>query len=132
MKSLARPSFFRLFELLLSRGNPGLKKSAWMYEGMAFERERHSFAGPKYDVVLEIYTLTATGRRRWSLMVVKEHWWVGSQRTALRDAHWAKPLSGQRADIMAWLREKERQFDSEIASAERGVRADLVEESEEM
>lgn len=37
------------------------------------------------------------------------------QRTAFRSAHWAKPLSGQRADIMAWLREKERQFDSEVA-----------------
>lgn len=78
MKSLARPSFFRLFDLLISQGNPTLKNSAWTYDGIAFERERHSFAGPKYDVVLEVYTLTATGRRRWALMVVREHWWIGS------------------------------------------------------
>ena len=42
MKSLARPSFFRLFDLLVSHANPGLKSPRWTFDGVEFERERHS------------------------------------------------------------------------------------------
>src|SRR5579885_681387 len=47
MKSLARPSFFRMFDLLLNTTNSGLKRSRWTYEGVEFEYERHSFHRPK-------------------------------------------------------------------------------------
>jgi hypothetical protein len=129
MKSLARPSFFRLFELLVSRGNPGAKKSEWSYDGVAFERERHSFTGPRYGFAVEVHTLTASGRQRWALMVTKEHWWLGNESTVLRSVRWAKPLRGQRADIMTWLREKERQFDNELGDLSHLDEID--EESEE-
>jgi hypothetical protein len=87
MKSLARPSFFRLF--------------------VDFERERHSVMGPRHGFVIEITTLTRPGRRGWSLMVIKEYWWAGEESKALKNLRWARPTSGQRGDILSWLRAQE-------------------------
>ena len=60
MKSLAHPSFFRTFDLLLSTSNRGLKLSRWSHDGVAFERERHSFSGPNHGLTIEIVTLIAS------------------------------------------------------------------------
>ena len=119
MKSLARPSFFRLFDLLLGETNPGLKRSRWTFEGVEFERERHSFMGPKHGVALEIFTLTHGGRRGWTLMVTKEYWWVGEESKALKNLRWARPTSGQRSDIIAWFRERETALDRQSSSNQR-------------
>jgi hypothetical protein len=45
MKSLASPSFFRFFDLLVGHTNPGLKLPRWTFDGVELERERHSFMG---------------------------------------------------------------------------------------
>jgi hypothetical protein len=111
MKSFARPSFFRVFDLLLGVGNPGLQQLRWTYDGVEFERERHSFTGPKHGLTIEIVTLTRGGRRGWSLMVTKEYWWAGAESRAFKNQRWARPLSGLRGDILAWLRAKEAMLD---------------------
>ena len=111
MKSLASPSFFRLFDLLVSHTNPGLKVSHWTFDGVEFERERHSFMGPKHGVAIEIFTLMRSGRRGWTLMVSKENWWVGQEGRALKNLRWARATSGQRRDMMAWLRAQELALD---------------------
>ena len=85
MKSFAHPSFFRLFDLLLSLTNPGLKRSHWTHDGVDFERERHSVMGPKHGLAIEIFTLRHAGRRGWSLMVTKEYWWAGEESKALKN-----------------------------------------------
>jgi hypothetical protein len=97
MKSFAHPSFFRLFDVLASLTNPGLKRSHWMHDGVEFERERHSVMGPKHGLAIEIFTLARPGRRAWSLMVIKEYWWAGEESKALKNLRWARPTSGQRA-----------------------------------
>jgi hypothetical protein len=107
MKSFARPSFFRLFDLLVCTTNPGLKRSSWTFDSVEFEREKHSFMGPRHGVAIEIFTLTHRGRRPWTLMVTKEYWWVGQESRALKNLRWARPTSGQRSDILAWLRTQE-------------------------
>jgi hypothetical protein len=112
MKSLASPSFFRLFDLLASHTNPGLKLSRWMFDGVEFERERHSFMGPRHGVAIEIFTLIRGGRRGWALMVTKEYWWIGEESRALKNLRWARATSGQRSDIMAWLRAQETALES--------------------
>jgi hypothetical protein len=117
MKSLARPSFFRLFDLLISHTNPGLKLSRWTFDGVEFERERHSFMGPRHGVAIEIFTLTRGGRRGWTLMVTKEYWWVGKESKALKTLRWARPTSGQRADIMSWLRTQEAALERSLSIA---------------
>ena len=104
MKNFAHPSFFRLFDLLLSLTNPGLKRSHWTHDGVQFERERHSVTGPRHGLAIEIFTLTRSGRRGWSLMVIKEYWWAGEESKALKNLRWARPTGGQRGDILSWLR----------------------------
>ena len=104
MKNFAQPSFFRLFDLLVSLTNRGLKRSHWTHDGVEFERERHSVMGPRHGLTIEIFTLTRAGRRGWSLMVVKEYWWAGEESKALKNLRWARPIGGQRADILSWLR----------------------------
>lgn len=111
MKSFARPSFFRVFDLLLSTTNPGLKHNLWTFDGVEFERERHSFSGPKHGLTIEICTLTRPGRRAWSLIVTKEYWWAGSEGHPFKQLRWARPLSGQRSDLLAWLRKQELDFE---------------------
>ena len=113
MKNFAHPSFFRLFDLLLSLSNPGLKRSHWMHDGVQFERERHSVTGPRHGLSIEIFTLTRPGRRSWSLMVIKEYWWVGEESKALRNLRWARPISGQRGDILSWLRAQDAKIGHE-------------------
>jgi len=107
MKSFASPSFFRLFDLLLSTTNPGLKLSRWTFDGVEFERERRSVMGPKHGLAIEIFTLTRAGCRGWTLMVTKEYWWAGEESKALKHQRWARATSGQRGDIFSWLRTQE-------------------------
>src|SRR6266571_1730835 len=89
MKSLQRPSFFRMFDLLLSTTNPGFKLSRWTHDGVEFERERHSFSSPRHGLTIEIVTLTRSGRRAWPLMVTKEYWWAGTESKAFKNPPWA-------------------------------------------
>lgn len=112
MKSFGDPSFFRLFDLLMGLTNKGLKRSHWTYDGVEFERTRHSFTGPKQGLAIEITTLTRPGRRGWSLMVIKEYWWAGEESKALKNLRWARPISGQRSDIISWLRTQDGRIES--------------------
>jgi hypothetical protein len=107
VKNFAQPSFFRVFDLLVSLTNRGLKRSHWTHDGVEFERERHTAMGPRHGLTIEIFTLRRAGRCGWSLMVVKEYWWAGEESKALKNLRWAKPTSGQRADILTWLRAQE-------------------------
>jgi hypothetical protein len=107
VRSLARPSFFRMFDLLVSTSNPGLKRTRWTHDGVEFERERHSFTSSRHGIVIEIFTLTRGGRHGWSLMVTKEYWWAGPDATPFKNLRWARPLSGQRSDLFTWLRAQE-------------------------
>lgn len=120
MKSFGDPSFFRLFDLLMSLTNKGLKRSHWAHDGVEFERSRHSFTGPKQGLAIEITTLTRPGRRGWSLMVVKEYWWAGEESKALKNLRWARPTSGQRSDILSWLRIQETRIGHESVVKDAG------------
>lgn len=122
MKSLAQPSFFRVFDLLLGATNPGLKLPSWTHDGVAWERERHSFSGSSHGQTIEIVTLTRPGRRGWSIMIVKEYWWVGKESKAVKALRWAKPIEGQRSDILNWFRAQEASLDRELV-ASRAARA---------
>jgi hypothetical protein len=115
MKSLARPSFFRMFDLLVSTTNPRSKLTHWTHDGVEFERERHSFSGPKHGLSIEIVTLTRSGRRGWSLMVTKEYWWARVDSKAFKNLRWARPISGRRSDLFAWLRAQEAALERSLA-----------------
>lgn len=116
MRSLARPAFFRVFDLLLGTTNPGLKLSSWKHDGVVWERERHSFTGPKHGQTIEIVTLTRPGTQGWSVMIVKEYWWAGKESRAVKSLRWAKAIDGQRDDIMGWFRTQEAALDRRLIS----------------
>jgi len=115
MKTLAQPSFFRAFDLLLSTTNRGLRQARWSHDGVEFERERHSFSGFRYGLTIEIVTLTRAGRRGWSLVVTKEYWWAGPDSKALKNLRWARPVSGRRNDILDWMRAQDAALDRALA-----------------
>jgi hypothetical protein len=109
MKSFARPSFFRTFELLLSRGNPGLKRSTWTHCAVEWERHKQSFSGPKLGATIDICMLTKGGKRGWSMIVIKEYWWT--QDKTLKTSQWAKPLDGSPRVILDWFRDQEESLE---------------------
>ena len=111
MKNFVSPSFFRLFDLLMSTHNPGMKRSHWTLDGVDCVRERHSYTGRMNGFVVEIFTFTRTGRKPWTLMVVKEYWWVGEEMNALKTLRWARPIGGRRSDAIAWFRNQEAVLD---------------------
>jgi hypothetical protein len=111
MKTFANASFFRAFDLLLGTSNPLMKQARWSHDGVEFEVDRHSYSGPRHGLTIEIYTLTRAGRRGWSFMVTKEYWWAGPDRKALKNLHWARPLSGARVDMLNWMRAQEKAFE---------------------
>ena len=111
MKNFASTSFFRLFDLMLSTGNTGLKVAQWEYGGAEWVRDRYSLLGPAHGIVIEIFTVRKTGRHGWSFMVTKENWWAGQESQAIKSTRWARPLTGRRTEIMQWLRDKELELD---------------------
>jgi hypothetical protein len=39
--------------------------------------------------------------------VCKEYWWAGAESKPFKQQRWARQLSGQRADLFAWLHDQE-------------------------
>jgi hypothetical protein len=113
MKTFASPSFFRTFDFLLSRINPGQERLHGMVDGVEWTRERHSFAGPSYSLAVEVITLMHPGRDGWTLMVTKEFWWAGAKKDLLKSIRWARPLSGKAGDVIAWFRHQQMKHESE-------------------
>lgn len=111
MKSLSDAAFFRVFDALADAGNPGLKLKSWSFDGADWRRERYSIAGADYSLVVEVFTIHHSSRPRWKFIAVKEHWWGEEQDTAIRNARWARPVSGRRTDILEWFRKQERAAD---------------------
>jgi hypothetical protein len=100
-----------MFDLLLAATNPGLQHTRWTHDGAQFERERYSFTSPRHGLTIEIITVSCSGKHGWSLMVTKEYWWVGADGKPFKNTRWARPLSGPRADLMAWLAAQEKELD---------------------
>ena len=57
-------------------------------------------------------------------MVTKEYWWAGEDSKALKNLRWAKPLSGQRSDLLAWLRAQEAALERSSTSTRESTRID--------
>ncbi|MGH6727605.1 MAG: hypothetical protein ACREB8_13845 [Pseudolabrys sp.] len=111
MKHFASPSFYRTFDMLLSTINPGTQTSYWTHDDVEWVRDRYSIIGRTHGIIIEIFTLTRSGRRGWSIMVTKENWWAGTQSEAIKISRWARPTSGRRSDILEWFRQQEMELE---------------------
>jgi hypothetical protein len=112
MKNFASASFFRTFDLLVSAGNRGDDTSRWVFKGINWDRERHSFAGPNYSLALEVFVLECPGRDGWRLMVIREFWWAGPRKDPLKILRWARPLGGAAKSAIAWFRQEQAALES--------------------
>lgn len=109
MRTFADPSLFRLIYILLGEAHSDLRRTKWSYRGIDWQRERHSFSSSSSGFAIDRYLMTKPHPGSWSLIVVKEMWWDGNDKV-IRSVQWAKPLSGNRAKILEWLRAEERRI----------------------
>ena len=109
MRTFASPSFFRLIYVLLGEAHSDLRRTKWEHRGVNWIRERHIFNGSASGFVIDQYLLTKSSPNGWTLLVVKEMFWDGSDKS-IRSTQWAKPLSGSRSKMLDWLRAEERRI----------------------
>ncbi|MBI1364917.1 MAG: hypothetical protein GC153_03045 [Alphaproteobacteria bacterium] len=109
MKALGDASFFHAFETIADAGNPGHHQKSWRHEGACWRRDRQSISCAEYTLIAEVFTVAHETRPKWTLLVVKEHWWAGEEKDAVRSQRWARPISGRRSDILAWFRARQNE-----------------------
>jgi hypothetical protein len=108
MRQLNDARFFNIWGQLLSKTNPGLKRSIWQGGGAEWKRERLSLSGTNYSFQVETHLVRSTARPPWELLVVNETWWDENRAAVIRSARWSRLCAGRRADVLAWLREQEK------------------------
>ena len=109
MRSFGDPSFFRLLHTLLGEAGSDLRRTKWSHRGVNWLRQRHSFTVSSVGFAIEQYLITKPNPNGWTLLVVKEMWWDGDDKS-IRSTQWAKPLSGKRAKTLEWLKAEERRI----------------------
>jgi hypothetical protein len=114
LKSFSDTSFFLLFEEILRKDRPKDSPGRWSAVGVSWLYSRHTFEAKDYGFTMEIFEGTHSTRNGWSLLVTKEHWWAGRHGDNIRSTHWAKPLHGNRAAIMAWFKERQREIEGTL------------------
>jgi hypothetical protein len=116
VRTFADPSFFRLIHALLDEAHSHLRRTKWTHRGVNWQRQRHSFTSSETGFAIDQYLITKSGSNGWTLLVVKEMWWDGSDKP-IRSTQWGKPLSGSRAKALEWLRAEERRINGQVLSA---------------
>ena len=114
MKSFSDTSFYLVLERVLSKDRPKDSPGSWTAAGVTWQYSRHNFEAKDYGFTMEIYEAIAAGRNAWSFLYIKEHWWAGRHGDNIRSSHWAKPLSGSRATIMGWFKERQREIERSL------------------
>ncbi|MGB8276223.1 MAG: hypothetical protein WCF16_13240 [Alphaproteobacteria bacterium] len=114
MRGLNNRTFFNLWNLVLAATNPGLSRDRWTVGTVTWKRQRHSFRGPDFSFVMDVYTLDRNerGKRVWQLLMVVENWW-DADREPVRSAVWARALSGSQQAIVNWFRQQEKSLPRE-------------------
>lgn len=120
MRSFADPAFFRLLNALVSEAGADLRRTRWSHRGVDWVRQRHSFTSDAASFTIEQCVMASPGSHGWSLLLVKEMWWDGED-NSIRSTQWAKPLSGRRAMMLAWLQAEERRLNGVSVTTKASV-----------
>jgi hypothetical protein len=108
VKSLGHASFFRVFDRYVRPSVSVDEVARWEVDGVDWSRVRHGYASDAHSFTLEVATGVRAGKRGWTLMVVRETWWAGANRDAVKTREWTHVVNGARADILAWFTVQER------------------------
>lgn len=108
MRGVNDPNFFNAWQILYRETCPSATHSLWHAGDVEWRKDRHSFFGSSYAVSNEVHTLrrSAPGGA-WVLVVVIENWWDG-RREPIKTTTWARAIEGSAKDIVAWMRQHER------------------------
>ena len=110
MRKIGDASFFRIVDRLLEAGTTRTPRTSWSIDGVAWLRERHSYAGASHGFTIEVTTGTKAAKPGWTLVVVKEYWRdAGGE--SMKSPQWAHIETGSRADVVAWLTRQERNLE---------------------
>ena len=119
MRTFADPSFYRVFDTLISNAGttPGTFKTQWSDHGVDFDRSRHSCTADGYSFTVEICQLEKTGTRPWALIAVKEYWHLERAAGLPRQVRWAKLITGRRTDALDWFKQRGAEIEQQWAQA---------------
>lgn len=108
MRTIGDPAFFRIFDMMVSAANPvaSRKKPTWNHDGTLWTFDRHTYQGPSHGFSTMVTIVEAQGRTSWRLLAVREYWW-GDDGEAIRELRWAKLLTGDRRQVLAWFKRQE-------------------------
>lgn len=109
MRGVNDRNFFNLWQILYRATCPNPGQAHWHVGEVDWRKDRHSFSGADYAVMLEVHHLryASSGDASWSLMVTVEHWWDGHGEP-LKTANWARATSGSPKSITTWLQGQEK------------------------
>lgn len=107
MKSFANTSFFRLFDRVVRPSDPLTPERSWTRNGVDWTHVRHTFNGVDHGFSVDVFTGVKAGKQGWSILVVREGWWMGRKGDPTRTTQWAHVTSGSRADAMSWFQAQE-------------------------
>ena len=111
MKSFTDTRFTNAFARLLTAGNRNPQVDHWTFDDTAWLRERHGFWGQAASFQLETLIVEHAGAPAWRIMVVREHWWHGPERKAVRSGQWVKLIDGERKAALKWFERQETLMD---------------------
>lgn len=101
LKGFSTSTFLLCFDRLMRSGEAAPAQTRWLAHGLSWTRERHSFYGLDHSITTEIVRASAAGPKSWTLMMVREGWWVGSGVDPIKTRQWAHLVKGERAKALA-------------------------------
>lgn len=107
MKSFTDTRFANALARLLTAGNRDPQVDRWTIDETTWRRERHGFCGQAASFQLETLTIEHSQKPTWRIMVVREYWWHGPERKAMRSGQWLKPINGERKAALTWFERQE-------------------------
>jgi hypothetical protein len=107
MKNFASVSFFRVFDHKIRPTDLVGAGPTWSVDGVNWTHTRQTFDGVDFKHSTDVFLGVCPGRRAWTVMVVREGWWVGQKTSPIRNSQWAQFLAGDRTAALTWFKAQE-------------------------
>jgi hypothetical protein len=107
MKNFASASFFRIFDHKVLPTDLLDSGPSWSVDGVDWTHARHSFGSVEYRHSTDVFIGRDPGKKPWTVMVVREGWWLGQKTSPVRNSQWAHLVAGDRSAALAWFKRQE-------------------------
>lgn len=96
LKGFSTNTFLTSFDRLQRAGEttPGLRR--WSAFGLAWSRDRLAQYGGDYSLSIDVVRVTSPGAKGWTLMMVREGWWIEEGRDPIKTRQWSHLVKGDR------------------------------------